>query len=303
MLALAMMLIALAAAAEVSLGAISRANVRRLLDEASRGRRRCKPCWTTRPAFLLALMVLEILTFVLAAGVAALLPAAAGLQWTLVRWPCLAVGVLDSFGGPGRCPLAGDAPPERTALRLSAFMRGTSLLLSPVTAPLLALASGSGSHGARCQPRQRVVERRGPALPDQRRRGAGPDRRRRKEDDRQHLRAGRDGGTRGDGAAHRRCGRGRKTTLRPGPGRDHPGRPFAHPCLPRHIDNVQGVLYAKDLLLPFRDGRNDAPVTELMRPAYFVPESKKVDDLLRSCSSAGCIWRLSWTNTAARPAS
>jgi CBS domain containing-hemolysin-like protein len=47
------------------------------------------------------------------------------------------------------------------------------------------------------------------------------------------------------------------------------------------IDNVQGVLYAKDLLLPFRDGRNDAPVTELMRPAYFVPESKRVDDLLQ----------------------
>jgi CBS domain containing-hemolysin-like protein len=47
------------------------------------------------------------------------------------------------------------------------------------------------------------------------------------------------------------------------------------------IDNVQGVLYAKDLLLPFRDSHGDTPITELMRPAYFVPESKRVDDLLQ----------------------
>jgi CBS domain containing-hemolysin-like protein len=53
------------------------------------------------------------------------------------------------------------------------------------------------------------------------------------------------------------------------------------PVYRERIDNVQGVLYAKDLLPPFRDGRFDAPITELMRPAYFVPESKKVDDLLR----------------------
>lgn len=47
------------------------------------------------------------------------------------------------------------------------------------------------------------------------------------------------------------------------------------------IDNIQGVLYAKDLLLPFRDGHDDLLITELMRPAYFVPESKRVDDLLQ----------------------
>ncbi|MEZ4767567.1 MAG: hemolysin family protein [Caldilineales bacterium] len=48
-----------------------------------------------------------------------------------------------------------------------------------------------------------------------------------------------------------------------------------------NIDHIQGLLYAKDMLPPFRDGRHDLPITELMRPAYFVPESKKVDDLLR----------------------
>ena len=48
-----------------------------------------------------------------------------------------------------------------------------------------------------------------------------------------------------------------------------------------NIDHVQGLLYAKDMLPPFRDGQHDLPITQLMRPAYFVPESKKVDDLLR----------------------
>lgn len=47
------------------------------------------------------------------------------------------------------------------------------------------------------------------------------------------------------------------------------------------VDNIQGVLYAKDLLGPFREGRQDVSIVDLMRPAYFVPESKKVDELLR----------------------
>ena len=47
------------------------------------------------------------------------------------------------------------------------------------------------------------------------------------------------------------------------------------------IDNVQGVLYAKDLLKYLRDGRTDTPLAKVMRPAYFIPESKKVDELLQ----------------------
>jgi CBS domain containing-hemolysin-like protein len=46
------------------------------------------------------------------------------------------------------------------------------------------------------------------------------------------------------------------------------------------VDHIQGLLYAKDLLPPFRKGTYDVPITELMRTAYFVPESKKIDDLL-----------------------
>jgi len=46
------------------------------------------------------------------------------------------------------------------------------------------------------------------------------------------------------------------------------------------IDNVQGVLYAKDLLPYLRDGRTDVPLKGLLREAYFVPETKRASDLL-----------------------
>jgi putative hemolysin len=51
------------------------------------------------------------------------------------------------------------------------------------------------------------------------------------------------------------------------------------------IDNIIGFLYAKDLLLQLRNGQEDAPLRELVRPAYFVPESKKLDDLLHELQS------------------
>lgn len=47
------------------------------------------------------------------------------------------------------------------------------------------------------------------------------------------------------------------------------------------IDNIQGILYAKDLLKYLRDGRTDTPLAKIVRPAYFIPESKKVDELLQ----------------------
>src|SRR5215471_20818964 len=47
------------------------------------------------------------------------------------------------------------------------------------------------------------------------------------------------------------------------------------------IDNIIGVLYTKDMLKELREGHNNLPVRDLVRPAYFVPETKKLDDLLR----------------------
>jgi CBS domain containing-hemolysin-like protein len=48
-----------------------------------------------------------------------------------------------------------------------------------------------------------------------------------------------------------------------------------------NIDDVVGVVYLKDLVSRERDGHGDEPVGEVARPARFVPETKKVAELLR----------------------
>jgi putative hemolysin len=47
------------------------------------------------------------------------------------------------------------------------------------------------------------------------------------------------------------------------------------------IDDIVGVVHAKDLMRAERDGHEDRMVAELARPAHFVPETKKVSVLLR----------------------
>jgi CBS domain containing-hemolysin-like protein len=51
------------------------------------------------------------------------------------------------------------------------------------------------------------------------------------------------------------------------------------------IDNVLGLLYAKDLLRIWREGNQIDSLSQLLRPAYFVPEAKKVDELLAEMQS------------------
>ncbi|HMP98182.1 MAG TPA: gliding motility-associated protein GldE [Cyclobacteriaceae bacterium] len=46
------------------------------------------------------------------------------------------------------------------------------------------------------------------------------------------------------------------------------------------IDNIQGILYIKDLL-PFIDADEHFKWQELLRPGMFIPETKKVDSLLK----------------------
>lgn len=46
------------------------------------------------------------------------------------------------------------------------------------------------------------------------------------------------------------------------------------------VDNIVGILYLKDLLTHW-DGRDRINVSQLMRGAYFVPETKKTNELLR----------------------
>jgi len=47
------------------------------------------------------------------------------------------------------------------------------------------------------------------------------------------------------------------------------------------IDDIVGVVHAKDLMRAERDGSEERPVTDLARPAHFVPETKRVAALLR----------------------
>ncbi|MFL7868201.1 MAG: hemolysin family protein [Anaerolineales bacterium] len=52
------------------------------------------------------------------------------------------------------------------------------------------------------------------------------------------------------------------------------------PVYENNIDNIIGLLYAKDLLHIMQDGQKPVSLRELLRPAYFVPDTKKADALL-----------------------
>jgi CBS domain containing-hemolysin-like protein len=47
------------------------------------------------------------------------------------------------------------------------------------------------------------------------------------------------------------------------------------------IDDVIGLVYAKDLMRAAQDGRSEAPVESLVRQTRFIPETKRVAELLR----------------------
>jgi CBS domain containing-hemolysin-like protein len=51
------------------------------------------------------------------------------------------------------------------------------------------------------------------------------------------------------------------------------------------VDTVLGLLYAKDLLRIWREGNATTSLHDLLREAYFVPEAKKVDELLEELQS------------------
>ncbi len=53
------------------------------------------------------------------------------------------------------------------------------------------------------------------------------------------------------------------------------------PVFRDELDDIVGITYAKDVLKALHQGKVDVPLTEIVRPAHFVPESKKVSELLR----------------------
>ncbi len=53
------------------------------------------------------------------------------------------------------------------------------------------------------------------------------------------------------------------------------------PVYQERIDNIVGIIHAKDLIPYLVKAEKPKSLKELTRPAYFVPESKKIDELLR----------------------
>jgi CBS domain containing-hemolysin-like protein len=47
------------------------------------------------------------------------------------------------------------------------------------------------------------------------------------------------------------------------------------------VDDIAGIVYAKDLMRAERDGHTEEPIEQMLRPARLVPETKRVAELLR----------------------
>ena len=53
------------------------------------------------------------------------------------------------------------------------------------------------------------------------------------------------------------------------------------PVFEEHTDNLLGLLYAKDMLKVFREGSKIKSLRSMLRPIFFIPETKLVDELLK----------------------
>lgn len=54
------------------------------------------------------------------------------------------------------------------------------------------------------------------------------------------------------------------------------------PVYSEKIENIEGVIYVRDLLQAWADGKENQKIESLMRPAYFIPETKSASELLKS---------------------
>jgi CBS domain containing-hemolysin-like protein len=53
------------------------------------------------------------------------------------------------------------------------------------------------------------------------------------------------------------------------------------PMIGESKDDVRGLIHAKDILRALQEGKDDAKVATLARPAHYCPESKRVSELMR----------------------
>jgi CBS domain containing-hemolysin-like protein len=58
------------------------------------------------------------------------------------------------------------------------------------------------------------------------------------------------------------------------------------PVYREQIDNVEGLIYVRDLLQCWPEQREEEGIAALLRPVYFVPETKSVSDLLEEMQKA-----------------
>jgi len=58
------------------------------------------------------------------------------------------------------------------------------------------------------------------------------------------------------------------------------------PVYHEQIDNVEGLIYVRDLMERWASGDEDSPIRPLVREVYFVPETKPVDELLEEMQKA-----------------
>jgi CBS domain containing-hemolysin-like protein len=58
------------------------------------------------------------------------------------------------------------------------------------------------------------------------------------------------------------------------------------PVYREQIDNVEGLIYVRDLLQRWAEGNEDGPISPLVRPVYFIPETKPVAELLEEMQKA-----------------
>ena len=58
------------------------------------------------------------------------------------------------------------------------------------------------------------------------------------------------------------------------------------PVFRDQIDNVEGLIYVRDLLHCWTDNKGDAPIASFVRPVYFIPETKPLARLLEEMQKA-----------------
>ncbi len=58
------------------------------------------------------------------------------------------------------------------------------------------------------------------------------------------------------------------------------------PIFHENIDDIKGILFMRDLLSVWADAKQDPRIERLLRPTFFIPETKPVNDLLKEMQKA-----------------